>query len=404
MTDRDILRSLAGRVRELAELPVMAERRQLWADHNALRPTRPLLLVSPEGSWAEIIPEAQLQCTDQLLRSWEWSLRSRIYQAEQIQDDSFVEPSFDLGWQIQIGDYGVAIPYTHGTNRGSYVWEAPLKDLTRDLDQLHYRELSVDRAATQRNLAHAAEVFGDLLPVRLQWQPWWTVGLTWEAVKLIGVEEMMLEMYDHPAELHRLMAFLRDEMLHFIGWFEREGLLTPNNTGVNCGSGGLAVADELQPSATATRLRDCWGFAESQETVGVSPQMFGEFILPYQVPLLERFGLNYYGCCEDLAQRLDLLRQQVPRLRRISVAPKADQEAIAGQLAGQYVFCRKADPVPVCVEFNEPNIRADVRRTLQVAHGQPLELILKDTHTVQHEPARLSRWVAIAREEIARAC
>ena len=402
MTDREILRSLAGRVRELAELPVMAERRQLWARHNALQPTRPLLMVSPEGSWPEVVPDSQLQCVDKQLRGWEWSLRSRIYQAEVIQDDSIIEPYADFSWHVQIGDYGVDVPYTQGDNRGSYVWEAPLKDLERDLDRLHSRQLSVNRVATQQDLARGQEIFGDLLTVRLRGQPWWTTGLTWEAVKLIGLEELMLAMYDHPAELHRLMAFLRDEMLNFIGWFEREGLLTPNNAGNQCGSGGIACTTELAPSETATRLRDYWGFAESQETVGVSPQMFEEFILPYQVPILDKFGLNYYGCCEGLEQRIDRVLKHVPRLRRVSVAPKADQKIIAEKLAGRYVFVRKADPVPVCVDFNEAGIRSDLHRTLALAKGQPLEIILKDTHTVQDDPRRLSRWVEIAREEIAR--
>jgi len=403
MNDIEILRTLAARVREIADQPVMAERRQLWARHNALQPTRPLIQVSPEGSWPELIPDSQLQCTDNQLRGWEWSLRSRIYQAEVIRDDSIIEPCADLSWHVAIGNYGVDVPFTHGDNRGSYVWEAPIKDLERDLDRLHFRQLRVDRAATERDLARAQEIFGDRLQVRLRGQPWWTVGLTWEAVKLIGLEQLMLEMYDHPAELHRLMAFLRDEMLNFIGWFEREGLLTPNNAGNGCGSGGLATCDELHPSATGTQLCDYWGFAESQETVGVSPQMFDEFILPYQVPVLEKFGLNYYGCCEGLEHRLDRVLKRVPRLRRVSVAPKADQQAIAHQLAARYVYCRKADPVPVCVDFSEAGIRADLRRTLQAAKSQPLEIILKDTHTVQREPYRLSRWVEIAREEVARA-
>ena len=93
--------------------------------------------------------------------------------------------------------------------------------------------------------------------------------------------------------------------------------------------------------------------------------------------------------------------ERVPRLRRISVAPKADQSSIAEKLAGRYVYCRKADPVPVCVGFSEDGIRADLRRTLQAAKGQTLELILKDTHTIQSEPRRLARWVEIAREELA---
>lgn len=401
MNERSTLRSLAARVRALADQPVMNERRQLWLRHNALQATRPLVVCSPEGSWPECLPDSALQCQDEQLRGWEWALRSRIYTAEVLRDDHVVEPFFDLGWEVERGNYGVAVPHTYGDNRGSYVWMPPLKDLDRDLAQLHFRSLRVDRAATQRNLNRAHEMFGDLLPIRLRWQPWWTVGMTWEAVKLFGIEELMLAMYDNPAGVHRLMGFLRDDTLNFIEWFEREGLLTPNNGADYSGSGGCGFSSELHPAAAGTRLRDYWGFAESQETVGISPAMFEEFILPYQVPLLAKFGLTYYGCCEQLETRLSHVLKQIPNLRRVSVAPKANQETIAGLLAGQYVFCRKADPVPVCVEFNEATIRADLRHTLTLAKGQPLELILKDTHTVQNEPHRLKRWVEIAREEIA---
>lgn len=401
ITDRQLLRDLARQVRELVDLPEMAERRQLWIDHNALRPTRPLILCLPEGVWGEILPDTALQCQTEPLRSWERILRRKIYSAIQLQDDSVIEPFFDLGWVVNIGDFGVHVPYTYGDNRGSYVWDAPLKNFPADLDKLHFRQLSVDRVATDRNLTIAHEIFGDYLPVRLQWMPWWTTGLSWEAVKLVGLEELMLLMYDNPAAVHRLLAFLRDEMLHFTGWFETEGLLTPNNLSNGCGSGGVGYSHELQPATQATRLRDTWGFSESQETVGVSPAMFEEFILPYQIPLLEKFGLTYYGCCEGLEQRLDRVMKHVPNLRRVSVAPKANQETIAGLLQGRYVYCRKVDPVPVCVEFNEADIRADLRRTLTVAKGQPLELILKDTHTIQNDLHRLARWVAIAREETA---
>ncbi|MDP7287961.1 MAG: hypothetical protein QGH94_08205, partial [Phycisphaerae bacterium] len=75
--------------------------------------------------------------------------------------------------------------------------------------------------------------------------------------------------------------------------------------------------DEL-PQADFTgrvRLIDMWGFCESQETVGVSPEMFEEFVFPYQMPILERFGLNCYGCCEPLDNRWHVVKR-FPRLRR----------------------------------------------------------------------------------------
>jgi hypothetical protein len=277
-----------------------------------------------------------------------------------------------------------------------------LKDLDRDLPKLHYRPLSVDRAETYRRLALANELFGDILPSRIHGQLWWTVGMTWEASKLVGLENQMLYMCDQPENVHRLMKFLMEEHLHFIQWFEKEGLLRPNNGFNGVGSGGVGMTDELHPVAEQTSLKDYWGFAESQETVGISPSMFEEFVLPYQVPLMEKFGLNYYGCCEGLEQRFDLVAKHIPRLRSVSVAPKADQRAMAEKMGGRYVYYRKADPVPVCVNFNEEHIRNGLAYTLNMAKGQPLALVLKDTHTVQNEPWRINRWVEIAREEIER--
>jgi hypothetical protein len=135
--------------------------------------------------------------------------------------------------------------------------------------------------------------------------------------------------------------------------------------------------------------------------VGVSPAMFGEFIFPYQVPLMEKFGLVCYGCCEGVHARLDYLLR-VPHLRRISVSPWADQRKLAERLGRNYIFSRKPNPAQVCVSFNEDAIRADLRETLSIAGHGVLEIILKDTHTVQHKPERLTRWVEIALEEAQR--
>jgi hypothetical protein len=230
------------------------------------------------------------------------------------------------------------------------------------------------------------------------------MGLTYPAALLLGLQELMLATYDNPEGLHRLMAFLRDDHLNFITWAEREKLLTPDNENDYTGSGGVAYTNELpgcpDPQPTPVRLRDVWGFGESQETVGVSPEQFAQFILPYQIPLLDKFGLNSYGCCEGMEHRIDLVFEHIPRLRRVSVAPHANQQVLAAKLAGRAVFSRKFDPIKVCVGFHEESIRRELRETLALAGTGALEIILKDTHTLQNEPWRLDRWVQIAHEEI----
>jgi hypothetical protein len=48
--------------------------------------------------------------------------------------------------------------------------------------------------------------------------------------------------------------------------------------------------------------------------------------------------------------------------------------------------------------FDEEHIRAYIRRTLEATRGCVVEMILKDTHTCEHQPERFDRWLTIARE------
>jgi hypothetical protein len=406
-SEQQIVRRLAEQVRQIADLPEMADRRQRWIDHNGLRPVRPLVLCFPEGAWSELLPSDECECTDPLLRQFEYALRRTITWWHRLHDDNLVDPVFKISWVKSNDGYGVDI-VEHRTEHagGSAVWDPPLKDLPGDLDKLHYRHWSVDRAETQRRLDLADSIFGDLLDVQVSGGLWWTTGLTNEAIRLVGLEQLMMLMMDDPSATHQLMAWLRDEQAHGLAWHEQQGVLGLNSRDDYVGSGGVGYTEQLpqpdhQPGEPA-RLIDRWGFAESQETVGISPQMFAEFILPYQVPLLNQFGLACYGCCEPVEDRLDLLLEHIPRLRRVSGSPWVDQQKMKNKIGNRCIFSRKPNPTQICAMFDEDAIRADLRQTLRIAGHGPLEIIMKDTHTVQNEPDRLTRWVQIALEEVDR--
>jgi hypothetical protein len=391
-------------VAEIAALPEQKALRERWLKHNALEPGKPMVLCFPEGSWGELLPDSSLQCEDKTCRGWEWQLRSIIYTHDVLQDDSTVDPWFNIGWQYEAGDFGIAIEYHHGDNRGSYVWDPPLKELNEgDFSRLRFRTPKVDRDKTHDLMNEAARAFGDLLPARIRGGVIWSLGMTQDIIKLIGLENLMVYMYTKPDEIKRLMAWFRDEHLNFMHWFEREGLLTYNNETDYVGSGGFGHTTVLPRKGAdlhgPAKIADLWGFAESQETVGISPEMFAEFILPYQMPLLELFGLTCYGCCEPMHDRVDYMKD-LASLRRVSVAPTANQALLAQKLRGRAIFSRKPNPSQVCVMFDEGAIHNDIQETLSTAHGNTIEIIMKDTHTVENHPERLSRWVALAKKEV----
>jgi hypothetical protein len=209
----------------------------------------------------------------------------------------------------------------------------------------------------------------------------------------------MTLMYDDPDGVHALMAWLRDEHLAMLEWAQREGVLTSIHLSSPIGSGGYGPTESLGPYRFGAEPMGMVGFAESQETVGVSPKLFARFILPYQIPLLDRFGLNYYGCCEPLHQRIEHVLA-IPRLRFLSSSPWCDDQRLAQRLGRDYVIMKKPNPAPVCVGFNETAIRTELRQTLAAMRSSHLAFVLKDTHTIEHRPERLGHWVRIAREEI----
>jgi hypothetical protein len=253
-------------------------------------------------------------------------------------------------------------------------------------------------------MEQAQDLLGDLLTVRLRNGWWWSLGLTNTVIKLRGLERMMLDMFDHPEELHHLMGFIRDGNLARLDWLESHALLSLNTNGAYVGSGGFGWTRELpQPDFSGqVRTKDMWGFCESQETVGVSPNMFAEFVLPYQLSILERFGLNCYGCCEPLDKRWPFIKQ-IPRLRRVSISPWSNREKMAEVLGANYIFSMKPTPTDIAMEtFDEDRIRTGLQKDLRITRGCRVEVIMKDNHTIRHDPSRVIRWVQIARQEAER--
>ena len=260
------------------------------------------------------------------------------------------------------------------------------------------------RTRTLEALAH--DVFDGILEVKLEGVYWWSLGMTADLIMLRGFENVLYDFYDHPNEVHRVMAFLRDENLAMLDFLEQNHLLTLNNGGDFHGTGGYAWTDEL-PARDFTghvRTMDMWGFCESQETVGVSPEIFAEFIFPYQQKMLERFGLNIYGCCEPLDTRWDLIRR-IPRLRKVTVSPWSNDDMMAEHLGADYVYCKKVNPARIATAtIDEESIRKELRTTFEAAkrHDCRVEVLMRDVLTVACNRANPVRWVQIAREEAER--
>ena len=403
--DKNILRGLAKRVAEIAARPEQEEKANLWRQHNALEETRPMIFCDPENAWYEIFPADRLTCTGDVARMWEFQLLKEIYWAEKIKDDRVTDSAFYVYYIFTESDRGIDSTTFGGENGGSVAWDTPLNDY-RDVDKMQFKKFIVDFAKTGQLYSLASEVFRDILEVKLAGAWWFSLGMTSDLLFLRGFERMWLDFYDHPDGVHRLMAFLRDENLARLDYLEQNGLLSLNNRGDFVGTGGYGWSYEL-PSAgydgKKVRPVDMWGYCQSQEMAGVSAKLFEEFVFPYELPILERFGLNIYGCCEPLDNRWHIIKK-IPRLRKVTVSPWSDVNVMAENLGKDYIFCRKVNPAFVSTpEIDEQSARAELRETFTATRKNNcrVQVLERDVMTLSWNPNNAIRWTQIAREESA---
>jgi hypothetical protein len=398
--DRTILQDLGRRVAEVAALPAMAERRALWTRHNRLERVRPMILIFPEGAWQELMPEGTLRCEGEEARRTEWDLRARLYAHEHFASDNVVEAEMVVGKAIRHSGWGLEVRRVPRPEaRGAFAFDPVIKTAA-DLRKLRFPEIRHDEAATQARLADAHAVFDGILRVTLKGVAHVSFHMMNLYTGLRGLEEVMVDMLDNPGMLHDAMAFIEEGLRREMAQYEALNLFSLNNDNTYHSSGGVGYTTELPAPGfdpAHVRPRDLWASAEAQEMAQVSPEMHAEFALAYEKRLLAPFGLNGYGCCEDLTRKLDDVLT-VPRLRRVSIAPSADVEACAAKLGRRSIFSWKPQPSMLVGGLDSDAVRRYLRHTLEAARGCVLEMILKDTHTCEHRPERFDQWSRIARE------
>jgi hypothetical protein len=403
------LRGLAERYAEAAGDPIQEERCELWRRHNSLRSTRPPVIVT-FGIWnawcEEVFGDSIMECRDPFFRGHERNLRMALYH-NAIGDDYILEPWITQGatvvthpeghWGIQGGDIESTLH--------DHVWsfKKPIRDW-EDVRKLKAPHHVIDEQDTARNVERLHDAVGDILEVNVDRGPAFQSfrgDLSTDVALLRGHDQLMLDMYDAPDQLHALMAFLRNGVLGVHEEAERAGdwSLTSQQNQYVC------YCQELEsPRANSgpRKREELWYYCAAQEFTLVSPAMHDEFLLQYQIPIVARFGLVAYGCCENLTHKIDMLRQ-IPNLRTIAVTPSADLRACAEQIGTDYVLSWRPSPTDmVCAGLVEDRVRRVVREGLEATRGCSVHIHLKDVETVEGDPGRIARWVRIVRETIVR--
>ncbi len=394
----EAVRALGSRVAEIAALPRQRETIDGWRRLNGLQPTRPMVRIE-QLPWHEL-PWGEERMVNRKgpLAQVERRLRMTIHAWENFPADSVVLPYLALAKTVRNARVGPAWLVDRVGLAQHYTEQLATIDEVRALQT---PVIEVDPELDRTRLEQVGEALDGVLPVRLS-------GLTrhsglWDMITtIISPERLLYDLIDRPAFVAELIAKYVEMEHGVLDQYEAHGLLEAAQPEIHCTG---AFCDEL-PSAgydgVKATARDAWAFSMAQMFSEVSPAMQEEFdILPMK-PLLERYGLVYYGCCEPLHHKIDIVRK-IRNVRKISISPWAEKEVAAERIHGDYVFSAKPNPAHVAMGgFDEDLIRRDLAETVAVCrrHGTPCELILKDVSTVCNDPARLVRWERIAMEVV----
>ena len=404
-TQREVLRGLAERLAEIAALPRQQETIDGWRRLNGLQETRPMVCIDQlpwhELDWGE---DKMVSRGDDLLGGqpgfWpvEGSLRRTIYAWENFKADMVIKPEISIAKTVRNARLG---PDAEVERIGlSQHFEEQLATI-EEVEALQTPTIEVDPELDQQRLEALGELFDGILPVRLIGHGRHS-GL-WDLISTkISPERMLYDLIDRPEYVKILIGKFVEMENGVLDQYEEHGLLEAAPDIIHCTG---AFCDDLPSDdydGKKATAKDTWAMSMAQMFSEVSPAMQDEFDIKPLKPLLERYGLVYYGCCEPLHNKIDIVRQ-IGNVRKISISPWADKEIAAGKIHGDYVFSAKPNPAHVAMlSFDADLVRKDLTETVEICrrHNTPCELILKDVSTVNNEPGRLTEWEKIAMEVV----
>jgi hypothetical protein len=404
--DREILRELAGRVAEIAALPVQTEKRRLWRLLNGLKPERPMVTID-QVCWNEMNVDGKLNlhCEDGECRNYEWSLRRTLFQWKNFPADMVVEPFIKVYKAVHNSAFGMSkkehsLSALENNDVVSHEYENQINSIEDVMTKVKMPIVSHDKAETKRRMDFASWLFGGIMPLREEGQGEYEPYLSvWDPISTwMSVAGALEGLVDDPEMMHALVKRMVDGYMIMLDQFEDQGLLSHSQSLVHCTG---AFTDELPApgfNPEKPRTKDTWMFGLAQMLSTVSPAMFEEYEINYMMPIFERFGLVYYGCCDPLDQKMKQVRK-IPNLRKVSMSPWVKKEKGAEGIGKDFVFSNKPNPAFVAFNtFNEDLIKKDLVETRESCkrYGCPLEMILKDISTVHFEPQRLKKWETIA--------
>ena len=408
-----ILRENAKKISEIANKPINLEKKEMWKRSNALDPERMMVVVLEDQlPWNEMEydNELTLKCEDAFCRFIEWEMLKKLYIHNYLNDDTVIEESITIPLYINGLSKGLGsnfiTPETLGipveedvlrTDSKNDVVSHDYKNVIRDyedLERIKIPKLYLDEKESTRRIETASEIFNGILNVEKQciipWFAAWDIIAQW-----MKVEEIYFDLLDRPEFMHKIIEKTVEVFDAILTQLESQNLLTTSHYPLG---GGCLYTYELPSYKEGVKAKEMWGAGAAQLFSSVSSSMYQEFDTNHITDFFSRFGLTYYGCCEPLHDKVDILKK-IPNLRKISMSPWANPNKGAEAIGSDFVYSGKVNPSCVASATFQPDIvEKEIWDITQACkkNNTTCEIILKDVSTISYKPQNLKDWCNIA--------
>ncbi|MDH5795082.1 MAG: hypothetical protein OEZ24_03135 [Candidatus Bathyarchaeota archaeon] len=392
--DRGILRELGKQIAEIEALPINGQRRELCNRINDLEKAKPTVHIY-EIPWHEmdVNDELKLRTKDPFCQGIERDLRRTLYKWRHMQGDMVVEPVIVQPLCIHDSGFGITelVDIARTDEKSDVVsrhFHVQIKN-EEDIEKIKMPEVKLDKERTEIEYQMRCEIFDGVLPVEKRGMPFEKKIYPWRStesdtsfwfapwddiVRWTGIKEVLVDMFLRPDYVHGIVDRFVSAWLHRLDQYQKLGLLK-------------------------APLTELWGIGAAQIFAAVSPAMHEEFALRHEARWYERFGYNFYGCCEPLHHKVDIVRRNIPRLRKISMSPWVDFDKAVEEVRDEIVFAWKPNPAVFGGSVWDPGaVRKDMEEKLEKTRDCIVEIHLKDISTVKYQPQRLWEWAQIAAE------
>ena len=398
------LRDLAKTQIEFANASKMTSLKKEWTEHGAFQGKRPMLMIETNTFFNDIFPLFQT-CENEEAIELERMFVKNTINHEFFMDDTIVKGYLEVNWNkwLKPWNIDVKVERADSLDHLGHHFVSQITDLESDF---HLFQKSIFHASKQEaidKVNYLNELFGDIIPAKAKGRSLYA-SPTQDLVHIMSMEDMFVAMYDAPEKFLKVMDQLADDYIEFNKHLAKEGYLNSTTEEEELGNGTVCFTNELPKRETELTTKDVWGYLDSQETVGISPEMFDELVFPAYRKIAAEYGLLSYGCCEPVDPVWEKSISKLENLRKVSISPWCNEEYMGEQLRGKnIVYLRKPTPniLGVGTTLDEQFLKETTKKTLLAADGCHIEFAVRDVYNVNKDIPKVARYVEIIREQIA---